>query len=203
MPVNGGSGVCERLLFLHGTSDLLAAQLRLKELTLYPERGTPQEKDRRDDVNTDVCWCLLPPAHFSAWCQNRHGTLHGGLCLALFLAVCKAHLRRQGGTVGEVTHVSIQYMRPVFTTSALAVWSELHENISGANAAARHGGGVVRATMELYMQPNPQQRGGEQAEAGQEHLGLLKKGQKMDAALCCCRAFITIARKLTPAGHHL
>ncbi|RNF27591.1 uncharacterized protein Tco025E_00152 [Trypanosoma conorhini] len=204
MPVNGGGGGRASRLTPPGTSDLLEAQLRLGGVALLPERGAPQEERRpSDDADADVCWFLLPPAHFGAWCCNSHGTLHGGLCLALFLAACKAHFLRRSGAAGAVTHVSIQYMRPVSTASALAVRSELHENRRDANAAWQHDGGVVHATVELYMQPTPRQKGGKPAEPQQGYFAPLNKGQRMDAALCCCRAFLTIARTPTPAAHHL
>ncbi|KEG14457.1 hypothetical protein DQ04_00461110 [Trypanosoma grayi] len=135
--INTPNSSSSRAAVLSEASELLSARLGLRDLVeQQPVGGALSPSSETKDVR----WWHIPPAHLGDWCCNRHGTLHGGLCLALLFAFCKAHVGLRCGSGGTVTRVHTQYMSPVSTVSPLMVRTALTDVSDDA----------VRTTAEVY-----------------------------------------------------
>lgn len=126
----------------HGLSKLLLTHLKLDNIIL--ESVSCVGRGHNGDARTQ--WWSLSAGHLGKWCHNQHGTLHGGLCLAILCALSKAHVamyiklhcangsvttgRNEGITTGgsstpSVLGVHIQYLLPVVTTHSLKVLTKV------------------------------------------------------------------------------
>ncbi|KAH9593385.1 Thioesterase domain [Trypanosoma melophagium] len=159
-------------------SKLLGTKLGLYELLRrsYASDGSLHSSDENSHY-----W-FIPPSILTEWSHNRHGTIHGGLSLALLITFCKARVGLLYGDDSDVIRASVQYLRPVYITSPLVVRTSLE--VVDKN--------IVRATVELYTQKQKEEEERQQ----QERKKLLLSSSSM-----LCRAFITIARRPSVHSH--